>query len=270
MTDQPGLTVRVVDFETTGLPPKPCAVCEAAYVDLVSRTGNVWSRGAVWSSLVNPQAPIDVEAMAVHHITDEMVADAPTWDAVARRLTERDDYPADTLITIFAAHHAAFERALFDPPGAMWVDTYKNAVTLWPDAPSFKNQVLRYWLGLKLVSYLENHPVLPHRALGDAYVSAGILRRQFIEGLTLPDMVTIAANPVVLPRFHFGEHAGKPLPDVPTSYLEWIVKKSKGPWDPDVLHTAMHHLTARLAAQMARSPVDPAAVAAAQSSAERG
>src|ERR1700682_6372275 len=105
-TDQPDLTVRVIDVETSGMPPKPCLVCEVAYVDLVSRSGNVWSRGSVWSSLVNPQAPIDVEAMAVHHITDEMVADAPTWGQVMPALLERQPI-GDTKITIFAAHHAA-------------------------------------------------------------------------------------------------------------------------------------------------------------------
>jgi exodeoxyribonuclease X len=266
--NEPDLTVRVVDFETTGLPPQPCAVCEAAYVDLVSRTGNVWSRGAVWSSLVNPQAPIDVEAMATHHITDEMVANAPTWDQVMPTLLERQPI-GETRITIFAAHHAAFERALFDPPGAIWVDTYKNAITLWPDAPSHKNQVLRYWLGLKLTANLEGYPVLPHRALGDAYVSAGILRRQFIEGLALADMVKIAANPVLLPRFHFGEHAGKLLSDIPTGYFEWIVNKSRGPWDPDVLYTAQSILDVRRMTELKRSPVDPTAVAAAQADAER-
>jgi DNA polymerase-3 subunit epsilon len=57
----------VLDTETNSLTqPEACSIA------LVNE------RGDVWESLVRPSKPIDAGAMAVHHITNEMVASAPS------------------------------------------------------------------------------------------------------------------------------------------------------------------------------------------------
>lgn len=62
----------VLDTETTDLHGR---VCEVAVVD--AATGEV-----LLDTLVNPGVPIEPGAQDVHGITDEMVADAPTFDQV--------------------------------------------------------------------------------------------------------------------------------------------------------------------------------------------
>lgn len=231
------MIIRIVDVETCGLPPDNAQVVEIATVDLVL-DGLRWERGAIWSSFVNPGRPIPPEASAVHHITDDMIIGAPTIESVQENVTLGADY--------FAAHEARFEKTCLpwlthDP--AKWICTRKCAMTLWPDAPNHKNQTLRYWLGLKLadVSLAQ-----PHRALGDAYVTAAILRRLLsVSKAPVEQLAEISANPIELPRLTFGEHAMKPIGEVPTSYFEWIAYKSKGPWDEDVLHTAKQQIAAR-------------------------
>ena len=244
--------VRIVDVETCGLPPDNAQVCEVATVDLVLADANVWTRGRMWSSLVNPGRPIPPEASAIHHIVDDMVKDAPTLDQLAETIWAPDGDHG--LPDFFAAHEARFEKECLKAVGdSKWICTRKAPMTAWPDAPNHKNQTLRYWLGLKLANAALAEP---HRALGDAYVTAAILRRLLIgAGLVVDDLVTISANPVLLPRLTFGEHAMKPMAEVPLSYLDWIVNKSRGPWDEDILYTARKYLDAGRDAQRQRSPV---------------
>lgn len=248
------MILRVWDTETCGLEAPDLAPVEVATVDLVLGDDGVWKRGRMWSSLLDPGRPIPVVAMAVHHITDEMVKGKPGLADVAGYILDGDpDY--------FVAHHARYEHAVLrDSKTALaelllkkpWLCTYKGGVVAWPDAPSHKNQVLRYWLGLKL----GEEPGPPHRALGDAYVTAAIARRLITSNATnLETWTKVSSGPVLLPRLHFGEHAGKPIEEVPTSYFEWIVYKAKGPWDEDVMHTAKTTLAARKETSRSRSPV---------------
>lgn len=246
------MIIRIVDVETCGLPPDNAQVVEIATVDLVEGPSSsaapgtmLWNRGRMWSSFVNPGRPIPPEASAVHHITDEMVADAPTIDAVKEHV-HLLDAPNLAAPDYFAAHEARFEKTCLpwltqDP--AKWICTRKCAMTLWPDAPNHKNQTLRYWLGLKLA---DASLAQPHRALGDAYVTAAILRRLLsVSKAPVDYLAEISSNPILLPRLTFGEHAMKPIAEVPNSYFEWIAFKSKGPWDEDVLHTAKQQIAAR-------------------------
>lgn len=241
------MIIRVGDVETTGLTPAD-AIVEVATLDLVEE-GTGWQRGGMWSTLVNPGRPIPPEASAIHHITDADVAGAPAWADVRHKLVEN----LDLATCYFAAHNARFDLQFLDlPKDLRTICTYKVALKLWPDCPRHGNQVLRYWLALKLAD-----PALaaPHRAPGDAYVTAAILARAFREFVVTPDdLVAISAEPALLPRLTFGEHAMKPLADVPTGYLEWITTKMRDP-DPDVFHTAKCHLHDRRQAARNRSPV---------------
>jgi len=62
-----------LDTETTGL----LADAEIIEMAIVDNAGEV-----LFEQLVRPQNIIPQEAIAIHHITNEMVADLPTWDEV--------------------------------------------------------------------------------------------------------------------------------------------------------------------------------------------
>lgn len=59
-----------IDTETTGVSPND-VIIEIGVVDLAGNT--------LFDALVKPPIPIPPDAMAVHNITEEMVADAPAW-----------------------------------------------------------------------------------------------------------------------------------------------------------------------------------------------
>jgi DNA polymerase III epsilon subunit-like protein len=152
----------VVDVETTGFSPVADRVVEVACA-LVD--GNrVVDR---WGTLVNPGIAIPDRATAIHGITDEMVAGAPS---LGRALAEVRRRCAGRLL---AAHYAQFDLSFL---GGLGVDaalcTMRLARAMVPEAPNHKNQTLRMFLGLDRVM---GGDLGAHRALDDATVSAHIL-----------------------------------------------------------------------------------------------
>ena len=63
------------DTETTGIQPQNERIIEIAVYDPV--------QNRTFESLINPGKPIPKEATAVHNITDQMVANAPSFAQVA-------------------------------------------------------------------------------------------------------------------------------------------------------------------------------------------
>lgn len=224
---------RVLDFESTGLPDNPDAtLCEAGFVDL-DLTDQTFPLGRTWSTLINPGCPIPPETMAVHHITDSDVADAPTirqaLDAIDAGMGAAD---------VYVAHHADFEKHFYGRD-VLWIDTWKCALRAWPEAPAHSNQVLRYWLGLDL-DLARATP--PHRALPDAYVTAHILRK-LLQLRPVDRLVQISTEPGFLTKVHLGKHKGKTFKEVAAAdpgYLSWIVEKSD--MGPDEKFSAAHWL----------------------------
>ena len=197
--------IRVVDLETTGSSPPAHAVCEIGWQDVVRRSDGRWSLGPGHGELlVNPGRSIPPVTMAVHHIMDADVADAPFWHEIAPSILQPDGGAV-----ALAAHRATFEQRFCTAKlsgGAQWICTWKCALRLWPDSPGFSNQVLRYW---RLPEGLDRARGLPvHRAFPDAYVTAHHLRDQLNEA-GLVNLLAWSAEPGLLPRVPFGPDRGR-------------------------------------------------------------
>lgn len=211
------MLIRVVDTETSGLPTadEPHAVVEVAYVDI--QDGEIVESNS-W--LCDPGRPIDIAAMAVHHLTDAMVAGKPPFRNYAEILREGStDY--------FAAHNSRFDRQFFDREfpdwDTPWLCTLKIARRLWPECPSHANQALRYYLGLDVPQAIAS--MAPHRALPDAYVTALILK-EAMQLTPLPKMALWSEQPSVLRKIGFGKHRGALWRDLPSDYLRWILSQN--------------------------------------------
>lgn len=225
--------LRVIDYETTGVPEDAGAeVIELAYVDVDPVALSITDR---WQSFAKPVGPIPPQVKAVHHILEEDVAGAPAirelWPLLFQGCAPQD---------ILVAHNAAFEQHFHKGDGRAWIDTYKCALVVWPDAPAHSNQVLRYWLKLDHATGFDRAAAMPpHRALPDAYVTAHVLIRLLQES-TIEEMVGISAAPVLLRRIGFGKHRGLLFSEAPADYLRWIVDKAE--FDADVTATARYWL----------------------------
>lgn len=206
----------VVDTETTGTDPQTDAVVEIA----------CWPSGRLdefplQSFVVNPGRAIPPTASAIHHITNGEVVGAPTLDeawsmlAAYRQLTH-----------CWVAHNAPFDRAFLQRlpgTGKPWLCTFRLARHLWPEAPGYSNQVLRYWLELSVTTHTA------HRAADDVRVTAALLARelaayrQLDQPQTLEGVLAFADAPIQVQMMPFGKHRGTPLTDLPRSYLQWAL-----------------------------------------------
>ena len=224
--------IHVIDVETTGLDPKVDRIVEVAAVT-VALEPRPCVEALSLDSLVDPGIPIGPVAQSIHHIGDEMVAGAPRYEALIPRLGELARSGS------FAAHNAAFDRA-FTGSRRPWICTWRLARHLWPEAPGHANQVLRYHLGLEVEERLAGEAgVVPHRAAGDALVSAALLIReleQAPEGADLSEWaLDLSAQPVLLPVATFGKHKGEHWADVPIDYIQYLAGQRLD--DEDLVHT---------------------------------
>lgn len=72
-----------LDTETTGV-RKHDSICEISI--LMIENGEIVDR---YYSLVNPRQPIPAEVTEIHHVTDDMVRDAPFIEDIASEINER-------------------------------------------------------------------------------------------------------------------------------------------------------------------------------------
>ncbi|WP_293797280.1 exodeoxyribonuclease X [uncultured Pantoea sp.] len=216
--------IRVIDTETTSFEG---GICELASIDIVD--GKLCNP---MSDFVKPPEPITTAAMAVHHITDAMVADAPPIDDVIGRYQGA---------AVYVAHNAAFDRPKLPQITAPWICTLKLARKLYPELESHSNQFLRYHFMLD-VDVPEN--LHAHRALYDCYVTAALLLRLNRDArFTIAQMREITSRPSLLHTMRFGKHKGKTFEQIAAvdqGYLRWALANMD--LDEDQEFTMKHYL----------------------------
>ncbi len=213
---RPVITVRCIDFETTGFPPK-AGVCEIGWTDVTVTEVNV-SIGETVSMLCNPGLPIGPEASKVHGITDEMVRDEIPSSLRFKTLLDGADF--------VCAHNAEFERNFFTGGETSWICTYKAALVLHPSLPTHRNGDLPKHLGLWLDA-TRCEPL--HRAGPDTYVTAVNLVALIMKAAeelggpvyALSHLAKISSQPRQITVMPFGKHKGTPIAELPIGYVEW-------------------------------------------------
>jgi len=202
-------------------------------------------------ALYKPPVPISIESMAVHHITEKMVADKPAfWDA-PEYAGLKDLFESEE--TIAVAHNAAFDVAMLAREGITLkqaICTYKVAYALDPDdtLPNYRLQYLRYLLGLDVEAEA-------HDAWGDVLVLealferllAKMVERHGTEEAALEAMRAISARPLLFTTIRFGKYNGRRIEDIAKSdsgYLEWLLaqKKQNAVAETDWIYTLEHYL----------------------------
>ncbi|WP_224816071.1 exonuclease domain-containing protein [Hasllibacter sp. MH4015] len=164
------LSYVVFDTETTGLNPAVDEVCQIAAVRIVNGKMRAEER---FDMLVNPGRPIPAASTAVHHITDDMVADAvPVGEALARFHTFAEG-------AVLVAHNAPFDMAFlrrreaeigarFDQP---ILDTVLCSAILFGQSADHTLDALCDRLGVTIPEAER------HTALGDAIGTADAMAR---------------------------------------------------------------------------------------------
>jgi len=163
------LPVTVLDTETTGL---DVLVVRIVSVGAVRLHGARLYRSAALDRLVRPGIPIPARSIAVHGITDAMVADAEDFPSVFARLRPLIEG------TVLVGHNLPFDVAMMHRecglaglawPGPPGLDTLLLAAALDPDMHDHSLDGLAERFGVDVRGR--------HTALGDALMTAEIYTR---------------------------------------------------------------------------------------------
>jgi len=220
-----------LDTETTGT-DEDDRLCQIAFKT---------ETGLIVNEFFNPGKPISIEAMSIHHITNEMVKDkspfknSDAWKKLQELIGDENN--------IIVAHNAKFDVGMLkkeDIHPQKRICTYKLARFLDTEGkiPEYNLQYLRYYLNL-------NIDASPHDALGDMLVLEALFKRIYakvneIYGTDSVDkMIELTNHPILLPRMPFGKHKGVKFEKVPVDYLQWL---SGTDLDEDMAFTVKHHI----------------------------
>lgn len=198
-------------------------------------------------------APLDIkfEAMAVHNITPEMIADKPP-------LTETESFKVlndlNNQGNYLIAHNSPFDISMLEKDGFVCnfkvIDTLQCSKHLFPDAPSHKLQFMRYFMGNYKTEEQEAEKLgitlSAHSALGDVFFLKMFLANCYKEVIKkfpgsnpLEKLVELSSTPAIIKICPFGKHRGETFEHIASnnrSYLDWALKNMED-LDPNIRFT---------------------------------
>lgn len=207
-----------------------------------------------FNELYKPPIPIPPDASAIHHITNKMVADKPTFkestdQPIIKKLFEGEN-------SVMVAHNALFDLAVIkkeDIEPKKFICTLRLARHLDPEEKiaKYNLQYLRYLLDLDVEA-------VAHDAMGDVMVLEKLFERlkskmrkemgdSVSEDEVIEKMIDISSHPSLMHSFKFGKYNGQKIEDVAKTdrgYLEWLLaqKESSETLEEDWIYTLKHYL----------------------------
>ncbi len=235
------MAIIILDTETTDRDESKRLI-QLAYKNLET--------GEFVNEYFKPPVPITFGAMAVHHVTNEMVADKKPfaeseYKAIVAELLKEN---------ILVAHNAPFDIQVLKNEGlkiGQSLDTLRIARHLF-ESEQYSLQYLRYSLGL-------NVDASAHDALGDVLVLEALfeyLKKQAGEQFSLSSeeevltkLLELNSMPVLLNIINFGKYKGKTFEEVvkeDRSYLQWLfgseTSKPETEQNEEMVYTLKHWL----------------------------
>jgi DNA polymerase III epsilon subunit-like protein len=228
-----------LDVEATGTEELDRLI-QVAYHTTDYRQGN---------ALFKPPVPIKLPAMAVHHVTEAMVADKPAFKG-SETFAELKDLSRHHILV---AHNAKYDVGMLKKEGLEFnkvICTYKLA--RYVDDGKMENhqlQYLRYYYGIDVEA-------VAHDAFGDIVVlqavfdklTEALIKKDFPSILLVGDevhnrMIEISQLPSLLRTCHFKKYKGMLWEDVAKNHLDYIQWFSTQPdLDEDLKYTLNYYL----------------------------
>lgn len=230
-----------IDTETTGAGPK----------DRLIQVGYRTTDGTDVNELYSTDRPIEIGAMAVHHITEKMIKDKPLFIGSPAYHDLKERFNKNH---IFIAHNAQFDVAMIEKEGLKVgpvIDTLKIARHLDPNEKidSYALQYLRYLLGIEVKA-------IAHDAWGDILVLEQLfyrLLKKIVEEKNISQdealdyMIDISKQPILYRTMKFGKYAGQRFEDIAQTdpgYLKWLLGEKEKEEIPDenMIYSLKHYL----------------------------
>ena len=236
--------IIILDTETTGA-GEADRICQLSYL-VCDEKGEILE---LHNDLCTPPLPISFEAMAIHHITPEMIEGTPTCiETIAfKRLVE-----LNTPENLMVIQNAEFDLGMLAKEGMIsnmkLVDTFRVLRAWHPLDTPHGLQFKRYQWGL----YKQEQPLIDklgivinaHDALGDVIVLKHLYEK-LTESHTVESMIELCSKPIILECIPFGKHKGKRFEEVAIDArndLKYMIENFD--LDGDLRATLLHHMEA--------------------------
>ena len=197
-------TALVIDTETDqGSDPRPIQV---ATINVVT--------GFEWMKYFNSGRSISPVVIKVHGITDDDVAGLERFELEQFELPE-----------YLIGHNVRFDWRVIGSPSAKLICTVRLARAAFPEWCAYgQSKCIEQLLGKGEASAMT---IAAHDALGDARMCY-LLYQACCERLEIAPTDFAAAHAISnkatpVSKMPFGKHKGKPIKDVPISYVKWMI-----------------------------------------------
>lgn len=207
----------ILDTETHNLAdPRPTQI---AYVACEFVCGVLTQVQPLYCELFNPQAPISLGAMAITHITDELVKDKPSYT--------KFKMPSDC--SILACHNVGFDEKVLLNTGVN-LDNVAMLCTLGL-MRHFYSELETHTLTASCYhlckDYAIKHAKHAHNAGADVLMTYQVLKAICIEqGIcSMDELKTLTKTSTTPTTFTFGKYKGESLAKIAKfdpSYIKWV------------------------------------------------
>lgn len=198
--------------------------------------------------LINPLKKVPPSASAIHHITNEMLKEAPVF-AISKSYEKL--MALNVAETVMVSHNAPFDLAMLQKEGIAWqgrvIDTLKCSKALMDDLDGYSLQFLRYELRLYRheVEVFSDYgmEIFPHHPVSDA-LHAKMIYEYLLDLADEETLIKMSQSHVLLTRLPFGKYAKKRIEEIAikdAGYLKWMLE-SLLDMDEDLRYSIEHHL----------------------------
>ncbi len=208
------MTAIIFDTETTGM--NEPAIVEAAWIKIndpytLAIMGEFQQR-------YNPGKPIELGALATHHILDEELVDCPPASEFS--------LPAGTEYLI--GHNVDYDWKVIDEPPVKRICTLALCRSLWPEADTHNQSAMLYLFERDRAKEMLRNA---HAALDDVKNCRVVLdyvlsKLGGVTEATTWEELWLASEKARIPTvMTFGKHKGMAIKDVPSDYKGWLLRQ---------------------------------------------
>jgi len=234
-----------LDCEATGLEPSSDRIIELAIVrfDLES----TYDR---YETLVDPECVIPEESIAIHHITQKMIAGKPKIRDVLpnflRHIGNHIIVGHGILYDIELIHETAKrEHIPCSIKKNRFIDTLRLA-RIYGESPVNSLEYLRQHFNIEAE--------IAHRAMSDVIVNIEVFKRLAKSYRSIKLLFDALSKPIMLKEMPLGKHKGRPFKEIPLQYLQWAAGKN---FDGDLLFSIRSELRRRKAGNLFSQASNP-------------
>jgi|TARA_B110000967_G_C18799653_1_gene517742 exodeoxyribonuclease X len=200
----------IFDTETTG--KNDPILIEAAWLSVEQIDPLITSES--FCERYKPEKPIELGALAVHHILDEELVNCSP--AKTFKLPEGIEY--------IIGHSIDYDWAVVGSPNIKRICTLALARKVWPNIDAYSQSALLYYLDRENAKEILKNA---HSAEADVSICAKILSEicKTLNVKTIESLWNLSEEARIPSIMTFGKHKGLPIEDVPNDYKRWLLSQ---------------------------------------------